>query len=577
MATQLGGSRQIWSHEQKYAYFRLRELLSFNRWELFRPTVIGITALVDEALTVLGIYGDEGRDHPKHILEELTTRLRDSVLFHGTGYSQDVKYLNLLANTLKNIKKPTNRDIDPILSALQAFKGKLKRLKTTKEIVFALRELFAQKPNPAYHEIDELLVSLVNEIASDGFSTEYIAEWLREHMFHWYGFEEYFINLIEFLEAHPTKEFTCYFRLQIPEDRTPRNFEAYGVKIQAYQTDQNQPIQFLKEGGWIAEVRVYSRDQFRALQEGRSLVKQFAGLFQITNISADKTVSSKSYVCAQGDGSIVECSVYKPSILQAKNLPKFLDVQAQEGANWSSSAVIRDAAYWFHGANEAPNQHMRLISLWTVLELLMDIRGDTIAERVLKYVPPFLKLYHVPVMVDFLQSEFVKWAITIDGELVVEAAASAEETLHNKVAFAKFIVENHGVILPNLGNRDVLKRRLRSFVHLMENSQGFKEYLENYTFEVECDLRRSYRYRNWLVHRVVVTSHTLDKTLDRLSYYVRTVINGILQALITSPSLSIKDVLICKYETCQHYLDPCKDKRPVDIIEHIVNPKSLFL
>lgn len=207
----------------------------------------------------------------------------------------------------------------------------------------------------------------------------------------------------------------------------------------------------------------------------------------------------------------------------------------------------------------------------------MDIRGGTIAERVLKYVPPFLKLYHVPVMVDFLQSEFTKSAITIDGASVVEAAASAEETLTTKVAFAKFIVENHGVILPSLSNRDVLSRRLRSFVHLMENSQSLKEYFENYTSEVEYDLRRSFRYRNWLVHRVVVTSHTLDRTLDCLSYYVRTVINGILQALTTSPSLSVKDVLVSKYVTSQHYLDPCKDKRPIDVIEHIVDPKSLFI
>lgn len=31
---------------------------------------------------------------------------------------------------------------------------------------------------------------------------------------------------------------------------------------------------------------------------------------------------------------------------------------------------------------------------------------------------------------------------------------------------------------------------------------------------------------NWLVHRVVVTDLTLDRAVERLSFYTRTVING---------------------------------------------------
>jgi hypothetical protein len=573
------GVRAKWSHEQKYVFFRFKECLLFRRWEMLRPPVIGLSALVDEALNVLELYSLEGREHPKWILMELDDRFKNSVVLARPAFVDDQQRVHILIKGFLNDnkkKKSSTPEMETLTAILRALKAKMARLLFT-ETINSLLELFAKEGSPRYNQLDDLIFTLVNEFATQGFSARYVTEWIEQHGFPRLSFEEYLIGLREFYQRHLDRQFDCRFRLQVPENWTPASFYAFGVQIHR-SSDSEAGFRF-GHRGWEAKVSVSCRDHYQAAEIARTMVTEVAGLFQIRNVDADKTVSTKAFVVDKSNGEewYVDVPRYEPSLLEAKNLPKFLEAQANVGDNWESIAAIRDAAYWLHLASDALVPHMRLINLWTVLELLIDIKKDSFSSPVFKYVPAFLQLYYLPVFIDYLMSELARAAVKVDHAFVAEAAASVHSGTTIKPAFALYVFSNSSFLEAHLGNKDILLRMIRRFVYLMENEGALKRWLDTYGQEVLNDLRRANRYRNWLIHRKVITSHTLNRTVDRLSFYVRTVINNILAALALSPSLLVKDVLVSKLETCNAYLKMCEKNRAIDIVEKVAYPRDLFV
>lgn len=65
----------------------------------------------------------------------------------------------------------------------------------------------------------------------------------------------------------------------------PQNLQAYDVKIQQTGLEHFMDTEFS-----VCKVKTLCRDKFAAAHEARSLVKEATGLFQLGNVSAEKTV-----------------------------------------------------------------------------------------------------------------------------------------------------------------------------------------------------------------------------------------------------------------------------------------------
>jgi hypothetical protein len=216
---------------------------------------------------------------------------------------------------------------------------------------------------------------------------------------------------------------------------------------------------------------------------------------------------------------------------------------------------------------------MRIVNLWTALEVLTGSDQTKVIDAVTGAVRPFAVMYYVPLLIDSLMSEFQRM---MRKQEVPEVAAAAlgKTGKPDRSSFVRFLLCEDLDIL--LQKQDILLRKVRYLRSLFSQEHSLAGRLEEYDQEVEHDLRRAYRYRNWIVHRGMSQQSISSRITDRLIFYTRTLMNGILAILASYPSLGIRDAIEVKRQSCSQFIGRCKALRPGDDIDEIVNPRDIL-
>lgn len=133
---------------------RLKESLAAGRWEPFRPPVIGLSSLVEEAAAVVDLYLAEGWEEPTHILRELRDRLESSVLLDKFDYASCRKCLVSLIDKCMKAQK-SSPDWKALLSILRAVGARMRPKVVIADALECLQELLQEEP-AKYHRLDDV-------------------------------------------------------------------------------------------------------------------------------------------------------------------------------------------------------------------------------------------------------------------------------------------------------------------------------------------------------------------------------------------------------------------------------------
>lgn len=97
-------------------------------------------------------------------------------------------------------------------------------------------------------------------------------------------------------------------------------------------------------------------------------------------------------------------------------------------------------------------------------------------------------------------------------------------------------------------------------------------YLNDYEEKLKRDLKRAYRIRNMLAHQAFIEDDTFDDTYDKITFYVKVILDDLLFSMSKQPFLSIKQLIILKKISYENFRD--KLKRDPILIKEIINPTN---
>lgn len=155
----------IWTHEQKYAFFRLRELVREGRWELRRLPLVGTLELIEESLVDVAI-SDKKADR---VFDEVAEHLSHHPTWQSDLYRRDA---DTLIKSLRTEPKAPNTRL-----LLYYFSKRIEHDGVVSIHADVLRRTMQVQPL-AYSDVDMLLSSIVLELLYQGHSLAWFSDWL---------------------------------------------------------------------------------------------------------------------------------------------------------------------------------------------------------------------------------------------------------------------------------------------------------------------------------------------------------------------------------------------------------------
>ena len=545
-----------WSHEEKYVFFRMRELATSTRWELRRLPLVGTLGMLEEALA------ETDPSKIEKLYVEVTHHLKIHPTWQSDRYKSDT---HLLVELLQEQpKQPATRRL------LSYFMKRIQHEGVVRIHCRVLRDTMRRQPFP-YAQVDILLSSIILELAHQGHSLQWFAAWLGSRPDWTEGFDDFLRRLED--------KFGCVkqvpVRVYLQYTSTP---EVHSTLLRAGFLDDNEieadlrdkHSKFFTRGLTCVGVVQEAADPVRAAELARDRLAKVTSLFRV----------GRKYDPAISHDVLVFDPASKTS--QLLKLPdarlRYLKVPTQwilDAFNEQTQDILLRSIYWHAIAAESTSVESKLVGLWTATEFLLPGSGN-ILKKVVDYVPAIIGLYAVPLMCDYIDQELNRWAQRRNKQAAVTSEERAMTKRERRLKVAHSILRGNEVIPEDEQTGDVLKGAIHQFRSLFQEKNALAAYLNQLQAEVNYDLSRIYRYRNRLVHEAVQANEIAYRLVDRLAFYWSTTISSILFALQTAPTLTVDEVLENRRESWDAYMRMLRDTVAADNLERVVCPENIF-
>lgn len=158
--------------------------------------------------------------------------------------------------------------------------------------------------------------------------------------------------------------------------------------------------------------------------------------------------------------------------VELKNLDRYLKASfSSPGPTYPAPAgrSIHGAVYWLQLARDAP-QEMRIVNLWTALEVLTGSDQTKAIDAVTGAVRPFAVMYYVPLLIESLMSEFQRMMRKEEVPEVAAAAALGKTGRPDPSSFVRFLLCED--LDTSLQRQDILLRKVRNLRSLFSQEQA---------------------------------------------------------------------------------------------------------
>lgn len=561
----------VWSHEQKYIYFRLRRFVTESRWEMKRLPIAGTRDLIQE---VLRSMEPGSKDNTALLLGELRQRLQTNPIFALPSLQRDREVLLSILGKENAEKQPETKVL------ISCFFKQLNGTDLVGLHVDALRALLAQKPFP-YDDVDTVLASLCLELIHSGYSLAFFKRSLGAAPDWTQTLPDYLLQIASQLKQYHHRQFSLFFKMTLPSEFVDLS------AIQDVEPLTEVPVDllgcqnleelrsFLGTGASTVRVRRQAADVLRAAEEARTELGRLTDVFRLNRTTYDPSISDQVLVfdpltCTCQTESVSDLPYHPIRVL----VTDFFPLSTSPDLDPSSRDAVFRSLYWLRAAESASSPESKLVAMWIATEFLFPQRKSSL-DPVLEFVPSFLQLYYVPMTMGYLSQSLDFLAKkNRSNELVLKPPRTVGTGYNHDLAH--HLLTQTRPILAAIEKDDILVRDVTTFCVMMNTRGALYQMLQDYEQQVTNDIRRIYRYRNLLVHEAALSSQTVFRCIDRLNIFTSTVLNGILYDLRRSPRLTLQEVLTSRKEACSQYKQKLEKRAAKDIMAEAVQPPLLF-
>ncbi|UAK75081.1 hypothetical protein [Eikenella corrodens] len=524
----------------------MEEMLFHYTIDTYKPSVMGISLLVHEALTTIEEVekGNIKEPNIKHVLEELCDFFdKDTIAKKLVPIDKD-EIFTILQNPKSNKNKIKN-----ILGILNNCLNDIKYKNILEKEIISL----SLDPENKFSELRRLIRSYITSLISNGYHPYFIRKQMLS--FFWEGDGKIINgnNLLDFFNVFSFKQKNyhvysvvdkVFLLYQEPND-TAIPWMKFHKKSQLPTIIDNN--NFLKIGDneiFCLMEKIKDIDPYSAREYSENILKLNADLINIFHHKKKPTWKNKFMV--------IDCEENKaiPIDKPLQSMLKCIDLKEQKAKikiqNFIKSFSLEDGSFSkfinsirLHSmALHSDSVENQILNLWVALESLVPSEtknsDESNIEHIINSIIPFLNITYLSNLIDNLVKDLIRWDMGtirhvskyIDGD-------GFKNKLINILVKEEYL-NNFNDLLDKTRDFYLLKDRLIYFKDILSSKKKINSVISAHTRRLEWQIRRIYRTRNLIVHTGNTPNYT-HSLIEHTHNYLDIVLNTLI-SLATPPN-----------------------------------------
>lgn len=509
---------------------------TFDSWQVRYSNVKSILRELSECIDIAKI-SPKFHKNIECLLDELQIISKEDTIIQNKipGFGDSLK---LLENEYKkSIKDDEIKNIYVIKKISTVLLATLKNYK--KYIIEEVKkELLSEDDFKKKGFMYKLVMLLGTELTKEGYPIKYLRDIGNDILFNKeLNFIDRFDKLIYCLDGKE-KSFLCEFHVSWPKNLNAIETEAIKIKATREEPTNDEETKFfeLNSKSCIAEVNVNALDKHSAIYLAQQnlesffsackiyiLNKQISILRNETLITDDFNISSILSIDDMTQSYIKDAKKSEDLIFNLFRILTKLNSQDQ---------MQLSASLQYHKLFiSATNDESKLINLWIAIESITQEGGNTIIDRICKYISKSNSTNYIYKICKSFSIETSKlWRKNEKAHLLVSLKKSNERFLHLQDFLSILLDSEDGILITSfyeiIKDNPLLTYKTHIYRKLLSGNQkdiGIK--VENHRKNIEWQLKRIYRERNHITHRGKSINGCKQLIQNLHTYYINTIHN----------------------------------------------------
>ncbi len=560
--------------EEAHKFFLIRwhEIFNEYTYDSWQVRTSNIKSILEEILAHIEVVEEVHDSHPniKSLIDEAKHTAKTDIIIRKYFIFMN-QYLNeldrLYENSIRNFEK---RDLISYRSCLKIIIDYLIDYK--KKLFDEIYQMLNNPPAKFKNDLYALTMTLGVELKISGYSLKALRNSYNLLINHKNGsFIRRFELLLEHFNGKPYK-YNCSFFVNWSSLLPDLNLTGLEVpKIISNENNDCEVEKFLEQDSEakIASIEVEAMDPFSARDIAENKLDELFSiqkLYQITKVARIK----HPYSLIKREDNEIICVPFDTSrhkyLRDSKNIAQriisFTDFFRKLDDH--SAIQISNALKYHKLALSTISDEARLVNLWIALESLLLDGEKAIIQRICKYVPKINSGRYLHSVLTALAIDLRKiWRIKDTKNILKYLEFSNEEMLHVEDFLKILLDKKSGKILKEFNRliRDqslLIYRIFRIRDNLLVDPKVFRKSLENHTNNIEWQIRRIYRARNFVIHKGVSPPGTRHLIQHLHSYFIIT-IHSLFYDLQRNDSWNIRAAFEHRRQLYDHLIFKLKD------------------
>lgn len=529
---------------------RLDELLFHHTTDTYRCSTLSIRGLAAEYCEVYRDVksGVISKKNLTHIIEEFADRLKNDDI---------AKAILTDEFTIRFLKNYLSWDVKSQYENMQYVGRKLSNRVYYNRVVDQLKKLIVE--NTQKQIIDITASTFIRELLDCGYNENYIFSMLNEVFFHKsvstvesldnffskFDFSQKKYDVYIGYSNDMSALFPLFEKLQVSDLKVSMvnsNSVPIGIKTKRQKTilkfeaiESYDTYSAFGIADAISSCVVNSYSFFRHNPNEIRTYGQVVGEdYAITTISPQKLLKSRVSALSREDAT-----------KNAETLIKILFANYENILSFSKVTKIHNAAICSENTSDS------LLSLWSILESIVEDDNDTIDEKVISsgdknerskigniisYSLPYLKSTYVRKLVQTCMADIIRWDENFFRTNIANNGFGSNDLEHT-FAFLAFqsTQDARDKLYSNTELFPLLRYRIFTLYEQLHNSKHIKLLISIHTQRVEWHLYRIYRARNYIIHDADENNRLNQELVINLHSYVDILLSEVIDLISRSP------------------------------------------
>ncbi len=572
--------------EELHNFFLLRweEIFNQDTFDSWQVRACNLNTILYEIFEALDTVDKIHAFHPNIIflIKEAQQIVKEDIIIK--------KYFSFIPHYLKdleleyeqNIKNENKKNTVNVQKLIKVMIGHLSDYRN--KLISHLKELIENPPKKYKHEIYFLTMAFGIELKSMGYSTLALRDSHNILIDNENGtFLNRFAKLIDQFSGKENLYF-CYFMISWPgifPDLSENNIELINNHPEKELSVDEKEFYRQDSEATIAKIRVTSLDVYSARVEAERKLQSLFSVSMLYKPTKKAIIKHNKTLIVSEEIGLKKCINPDLSLKYIRDARKAEDNIAQfwkltESMSVEDAAQLAASLQYHKLALLSPSDEAKLVNLWIALESLVQQGGKNIIDRITRYISSSVAIGYIYLMMKAIPVDIRNLWKNLDTNILrSKLPKSTKYILHPFDLLTILLDKKDGELIKDFltlvkDNPLLLYRIGCLWKDPFSEPKFLIKRLKRHKKNIEWQIRRIYRARNYVMHKGVCPLQTRQLIQHLHSYYIVTIHNLIHDLKINS-EWSINDALEHRFHLYEYFCKKITDGEKVTT-EALFNP-----